>query len=130
MDGLTPSKIDLAYAEYKVIFSICDCSLNKHFSFYVLNREQAERFIKQLRLFEQLTWSQFGARPRENGITSEKPNSDSFTMIDEQNTSAQKLVQQYYFHFRMEGKFRVFGYQKEQLFCITHIDADGRVHHD
>ncbi len=127
----TPSKIDLAYAESKVIFSICDCTLVKNMSFYTLSREQADKFLKRLRHFEQLTWSQFGALPRENGITSEKHGSDSFKMIDLQNSSAQKLMQQYYFHFRVPiDKFRVFGYQREQLFCITHIDADGEVHHD
>ncbi|MFH1454864.1 MAG: hypothetical protein ABIF22_00875 [bacterium] len=52
-------------------------------------------------------------------------------MIDEQNTSPEKLAEQYYFHFRVEqrGLFRVFGYQKRQFFCITHIDKDGKIHH-
>ena len=41
------------------------------------------------------------------------------------------FAKQYYFHFRIEqnGKFRVFGYQKEQFFCITHIDRKGEIHH-
>jgi len=55
----------------------------------------------------------------------------SFDMIHNQNSSEQKLVEQYYSHFRVEqkGLFRIFGYQKGQLFCITHIDQNGTTHH-
>ena len=128
---ITPSKIDLRYAEEKVIFLICDCSLHKNYSFWNLTKEQAEDFIKRLRHIEKLTWSQFSNLPRESGITPEKQNTDSFNMIHEQNTSPEKLVEQYYFHFRVEqkGLFRVFGYQKRQFFCITHIDCAGKIHH-
>ena len=68
---------------------------------------------------------------RDNGVTCEKVGSDSFNMIHGQNTSARKLVEQYYFHFRVRHNelFRVFGYQRDQYFCITHLDPDGRVHH-
>lgn len=129
---ITPSKIDLRYAEHKVLFLICDCSLDKHYSFWKLTREQAERFIKRLRYVEQLTWSQFSNLPRDGtGPTVEKYDTDSFNMIHNQNTSAEKIAEQYYFHFRIEprGLFRVFGYQKKQFFCITHIDYEGRIHH-
>lgn len=133
MDALkAPTKFDLLYAESRVIFIICDCSLDKRYSFWNLNREQAKKFIEKLRRIEKLTWRQFGALPRENGITSEKPDSDSFAMIDVQNTSESKMSgEKYYFHFRIEldGKFRVFGYQRGQFFSITHIDCRGDIHH-
>jgi hypothetical protein len=132
MDEITtPSKIDLRYAEQKVIFLITDCSLHKNYSFWNLTKIQAGDFIKRLHHIEKLTWSQFSSMPRENGITSEKRDTDSFNMIHEQNTTPEKFVEQYYFHFRVEqrGLFRVFGYQKRQYFCITHIDYGGRVHH-
>ena len=47
------------------------------------------------------------------------------------NSSEGKLVEQYYFHFRVEQTdlFRVFGYQRGQFFCVTHIDPDGRINH-
>jgi hypothetical protein len=132
MDGLTPSKIDSRYSEHKVLFSICDCSTGKNSSFYNITRIQAEEFLGRLKHIEKLEWRQLAALPRESGITVERPDSDSFNMINEQNSSLEKLTEQYYFHFRVEqkGKFRIFGYQRGQLFCITHIDADGRVHHD
>lgn len=132
MDGSNaPSKIDLRFAEKKVIFLICECSLDKRFSFYSLKRAEAVRFIKRLRYIGQMTWGQFAALDRTNGITSEDPNAESFGMVHAQNTSERKLGEQYYFHFRVEkdGKFRVFGYQKDQFFCITHIDLLGCIHH-
>ena len=131
MDGNeTPSKIDLQFAEEKIIFLICDCSLDKKYSFYGLSREQATRFIKKLQFFEQMTWKQLAARPRDIGLTCEDSSSTSFALVHEQNTSARKFMEQYYFHFRIEptGKFRVFGYQKGQYFCITHIDPAGKIH--
>mgnify|MGYP001571944028 FL=1 len=80
---------------------------------------------------EKLTWAQFATLPRESGITPENPDRESFAMIHKQNTSAKKLIEQYYFHFRVEqkGLFRVFGYQRDQFFCITHIDYQGKIHH-
>lgn len=122
MDGSTvPSKIDLRFAESRVIFLICECSLDKHYSFYKLNREEATRFIKRLKHIEQMRWGQFAALDRKVGITPENPDTESFGMVHAQNTSERKLVEQYYFHFRVEqdGKFRVFGYQKDQFF-VSH----------
>ncbi len=132
MDGFdTPSKIDLRFTEHKIVFLICDCSLDKKYSFWKLTREQAEKLIERLRYLEKLTWKQLSALDRKHGLTTEKTTSDSFAMIDGQNTSGRNLTEQYYFHFRVEkdGKFRVFGYQKDHYFCITHIDFDGVIHH-
>ena len=132
MDGFeTPSNIDLRYAEKKVVFTISDCCTDKKYSFWNLNREQAERFIKRLQHFEKLEWRQWVGMDRAHGLTVENPTSESFAMIDNQNTCENKLTEKYYFHFRIEGDglFRVFGYQKAHYFCITHIDASGRVHH-
>jgi len=132
MDELeTPTKFDLQYTESKVIFSICDCSLDKKYSFWCLNREEATKFLKRLQHIEKLTWGQFAGLPRKNGVTTEKQDSENFTLIHEQNTSEGKLVEQYYFHFRVEQTdlFRVFGYQRGPFFCITHIDPDGRINH-
>ncbi|MDP3958394.1 MAG: hypothetical protein Q8Q36_02960 [bacterium] len=130
-EAAIPSKIDLRHADEKIIFLICDCSLHKDYSFWKLTRDQAERFIGRLKYIETLTWSQFSGNSRDRGLTTEKPGTDSFEMIDFQNTSPEKIVEKYYFHFRIEqtGKFRIFGYQKRQFFCITHIDRDGEIHH-
>ena len=132
MDELeTPTKIDLQYTESKVIFSICDCSLDKKYSFWCLNREQATKFLKRLQRIEKLNWGQFASLPRKNGITTEKQGSENFTLIHNQNSSEGNIVEQYYFHFRVEqiDLFRVFGYQRGQFFCITHIDPYGRINH-
>jgi hypothetical protein len=130
-ETMTHSKFDLQYAESTVVFTICDCSLDKKYSFYNLTREQAERFIGRLQHIEKLTWKQFMALDRERGATPEKRGSESFQMIDEKNPDAGKFIEQYYYHFRAEqkGVFRIFGYQRRQFFCITHIDRDGRIHH-
>jgi hypothetical protein len=132
MADVTPSKIDLRHAENKIVFLICDCSLDKNYSFWKLNREQAEMFINKLRHIEELTWSQFSNMPRETGLTKEIVGTDSFNMIDSKNTSPEQLTgEKYYFHFRIKqgNLFRVFGYQKGQFFCITHVDRDGIIHH-
>ena len=127
----TPTKFDLQYAENKVRFSICDCSLDKKYSFYCLSREQAKKFLKKLRHIEKMQWKQFMSLPRKNGATSEKSGSENFNMIHEENTSERKVVEQYYFHFRVEqtGLFRIFGYQIDQFFYITHIDPSGEINH-
>lgn len=132
MDELeTPTKFDLQYTESKVIFSICDCSLDKKYFFWCLNREQATKFLKRLQHIEKLTWGQFASLPRKNGVTIEKQGSENFALIHNQNSSERKIVEQYYFHFRVEQTdlFRVFGYQRAQFFCITHIDPDGKINH-
>lgn len=130
MDGVTPTKIDIRFAQQEVVFRISNCSLHKDYSFWKLSKEQAECFQERLRHFEQLNWSQFGNLPRETGITKEKPGSDSFNMIHEQNTNLEKIAEQYYFHFRIKQSslFRVFGYQWKQFFFITHIDREGQIH--
>jgi len=132
MTCLTFTKIDINYSESGVIFSICDCSLNKRHSFWGLSREEATKLIKRLQHIEKLTWRQLASLSRKNGLTSETSGSDSFNMISEQDSSGQQIVgERYYFHFRVEETdlFRVFGYQKNQFFCITHIDPDGKMHH-
>lgn len=132
MDELKPpSKIDLRYAEEKIVFVFCDCSLHKHYSFYGLSREEATKLITRLRYIERYIWKQFANLDRTDGLTSEKPSTEGFNMIHEQNSSIGKVVEQYYFHFRVEktGLFRVFGYQKNHYFCITHIDPNGQIQH-
>jgi hypothetical protein len=128
----TPSKIDLRYADFNVVFTICNCSLDKKYSFYYgLDRTSAKVFLDRLRNIEKLDWRKLSALGRKDGLSVEKSDSESFNMIDEQNTMPNKITERYYFHIRIEkdGKFRVFGYQRQHYFCITHIDYDGRIHH-
>jgi len=126
-----PTKFDLQYAEHKVRFSICDCSLDKKYSFWCLDRQQATKFLDRLRHIEKLYWKEFASLPRKNGVTLEKSDSPNFDLIHTQSTCVSKLIEQYYFHFRVEsvGLFRVFGYQYQQFFCITHIDPNGKINH-
>jgi len=131
MDELkAPSKFDLLYAESNIVFTISDCSPDKGYSFWNLDKEHAKRFLKRLQYIEKHTWKQFMALSREAGATLERFGSESFNMIDARNTSFQ-MVEKYYFHFRVDkvDKFRVFGYQRGQFFSITHIDYQGEIHH-
>ena len=125
------TKIDLEFADSSVVFGISSCSSHKKHSFWVLVRIEAEEFLGKLRYFEQMTWKQFGALPRENGLTSEIQGTGSYNMIDQQNNSASKLVERRYFHFRVKQKslFRVLGYQYKNIFYITHLDPKGILHH-
>jgi hypothetical protein len=130
-EGETPTKFDLEFAEHKIRFSICDCSLDKKYSFWCLDKQEARKFIEKLRHLERLTWKQWASLPRKNGLTPEKSGTPNFDLIHTQNTSERQIVEQYYFHFRVEqtGLFRVFGYQSGQFFCITHIDPNGKINH-
>lgn len=130
-EGEAPTKFDLRFAEEKVRFSICDCSLDKKYSFWRLDKEQATKFLDRLRHIEKLTWKQLASLPRKNGLSPERAGAPNFNLIHEQSTSESKIVEQYYFHFRIEqtGLFRVFGYQYERFFCITHIDPNGKINH-
>jgi len=78
MDDQAPSKIDLRHTESRVVFSISDCSLNKNYSFYGLNREEATKLIKRLQHIEKMTWGQLIGLPRKSGLTLEKSGSDEF----------------------------------------------------
>lgn len=127
------TKIDLNYSEERVVFSICNCSLDKDFSFYKLSKREAKRFLKTLKKYERMEWRQLSSLPRKNGITKEKPGTKSYEMIKEKDKSGSQVTgEPYYFHFRVDGTdnpFRVFGYQEERFFHITHIDREGNIHH-
>ena len=128
-DGL--NKIDLQYAEESVRFSIANCSIDKKYSFWSITKEEAKKLVKKLAHFETMNWKQTAALPRENGLTSEKRGSESFSLIDNQNSNKDKMLEQHYFHLRIEprGLFRIFGYQRMSIFYITHIDPKGKIHH-
>jgi len=133
MSDQVPSKIDLRHTESRVVFYFCDCSLDKKYSFYGLNKEKATKLINRLKHIERIEWKQFSnSSQRRNGLTCEKKGSESFNMINDQNSCLErKIVEQFYFHFYVEkiGLFRIFGYQRDQFFCITHIDSNGSIHH-
>jgi hypothetical protein len=133
MDGIaTPSKIDLKYSDQLVIFRVSDCCISSKHSLSVLKREQAKIFINRLREKEKLTWKKLSSLDRKEGLTVEKLQSQSYKMIDSENNSLSKLTgEKYYFHMRIEanGLFRIFGYQWNNSFFITHIDPKGIIHH-
>ena len=123
-------KIDTQYENEQVCFLFNNCSLDKRYSFYALNKEQAKQLLDRINYISNMTWKQFANLPREQGLTPERHNSDSFNLIHQQNVSGDKIVEQYYFHFRIKQSepFRAFGYQYQQFFCVTHLDSKGRVH--
>ena len=127
----TTTKIDLQYADKTVCFSIASCSLDKKYSLIGLTKEEVKKLIEKLKRFEEKTWKQLAAQPRKSGLTPERKGSKSFNLVDNQNPNKDKLLEQHYFHLRIEqkGLFRIFGYQKGHVFYITHIDRKGNIHH-
>lgn len=124
------TKIDLSYADDNLIFRISSCSVDKKYSFFNMDKEGAKTFLTKLRHLEDMRWSQIAGLPREKGLTLEKVGSDSYRLIDECNLSEDRMFKKHYFHVRIDGnKFRIFGYQDKNTFCITHIDKDGIIHH-
>lgn len=131
MAGGFSTKIDIQYADQNVVFGITNCCSDKKYSFWHLERTQAEEFLSRLKYFEKMNWRQLGALQRDIGLTPEIPDSKTFKMIDNQNTMESKLIEKYYFHFRVKQNnlFRVFGYQNKNIFYITHIDPKGELQH-
>lgn len=123
------TKIDLQFADYNVVFGISSCSSDKKHSFWKLDRVQAEELLNKLKYFEKMTWRQFGALPRELGLTPEIDGTSAHKMIDSQDRTEAKLIEKRYFHFRVKktSLFRVFGYQYKNVFYITHLDPKGEI---
>lgn len=132
MDNIAPStKIDLRYANEDIAFRISDCCTKNKYSLSKLSRNEAKEFVNSLKEQEKKTWKQLSANLRNTGLTSERPNTNSYQMIDEENSSPSKITgEKYYFHFRTKatGVYRVFGYQWKKYFFITHIDTKGKIH--
>lgn len=128
--GCVSSKINIQYSESNIIFGISRCCCDKKYSFFGLDKNEAENLVKRLQHIEQMTWKQFSSLDRDLGITPEIPDSKTFNMIDNQNSSETKLMERYYFHFRVKNRdlFRVFGYQYKNIFYITHLDPKGELH--
>lgn len=126
------TKIDTDFINEKVQFLFTRCSLDKKYSFYSLTKEEAQQLVQRLLHLEQISWGEFQALDRRNGLTPEYKHSASFEMINEQNTDSKQYpeIYKHYFHFRVKqsSPFRVFGYQYKQFFCVTHLDPKGRVH--
>jgi hypothetical protein len=131
-ESVKTGKIDFTYADYSVVFSITHCSSHKDFSLIKLKKEDVSQLLTSLYKIEKYTWRQWADEPRnKNGITSEIPGTNSFDAIDNQSYSLNPLTdEKYFFHFRAEqkGTFRVFGYQDANIFRITHIDPQGKMH--
>lgn len=130
MEG-TSTKIDLRYAEENVAFRISDCCTKRKYSLSKLSRDEAKELIEALKEKENKTWKQLSSAPRNTGITPERVGTLSYEMIDEENSSLDKIAgKKYYFHLRTKatGVYRIFGYQREKYFFITHIDTRGEIH--
>lgn len=133
-DSIVSHKIDTRYAEDNIVFDISDCCVDKRYSLLSLDKESLKRMLGKLKDIRKLTWKQFSNYPRNTGLTKEKDGTDSFNLIDSENTSLNKIVvssEKHYFHFRIGAQnstFRIFGYQNKNAFCITHIDLKGCIH--
>ena len=125
-------KIDTEFINEKVQFLFTRCSLDKKYSFYSLKKEEAQQLVQKLLHLEQVSWGQFQAIDRRNGLTPEHKHGTSFAMINEQNIDSKQHpeIDKHHFHFRVKqsSPFRVFGYQYKQFFCITHLDPKGAIH--
>ena len=123
------TKIDLEFADALIVFRIGSCTSDKKLTLSNLEKSECEKFLKRINFFETMTWKNILARPREDGITLEKHETDSYKMIQEQDSREGKdFLANYYFHIRVDQKIRVFGYQDRYYFYITHIDTNHSVH--
>lgn len=121
------TKIDIVYNNYNVLCLLSSCSTNKKYSLHQLDATQAKAFINKLLQIEEMTWKQLAGLPPENGLAPEIINSESFEMIKSCDRHIVEGEPCYYFHLRVSLKFRIFGYQHEQYFYITHIDKNHKI---
>lgn len=139
MDGATVSKIDLAYADRKVRFSLRGCLHKRRFSILDVEKQALPLLLTRLKhLEDEYTWKMLASAPRENGLTREFSGSESFDLIDEKRSECEGPAMgndDFFFHLRVKnqdkyyGLFRLFGYQKGDLFCVTHFDVRGELQH-
>lgn len=132
------TKIDIAYAGSKVRFSLRSGS-DKKLCITKLDTDGMKILRERIkRIEEDYTWKRLGALEREKGLTKEKPGSESHELVHEKREECENVLpgeDRYYFHLRVKnhskryGQFRLFGYQKGDLFCITHFDLLGKIHH-
>ena len=130
------SKVDIKFLESPVRFSfrnICkskDFGLkNKHWDTKTLKvfKDKIE-YIEENRIWKDL----LALGPKNGGVKVDYEGSSSYKMIDELNTYELKDFEpKYYFHLELKKKdlFRVFGYQNKDMFCVTHLDIKGLIHH-
>lgn len=138
MTGGNVSKIDLAYSGSKVRFSLRGCEHKKDYS--VIHVDSRAFSVLQKRLMDledKYSWKMLSGLSREQGLTSELIGTNSYEKIKEQYYLCEGPSmgdEEYFFHIRVKNKskeyskFRIFGYQKRDLFCITHFDVDGKIH--
>jgi len=133
------TKINFEYAENPVRFSLRSCCTKKPYSMVHVERQAIPVLLNRLKHFEdEYTWKMLASEERGKGITPEKKNTPSYDAIDEQRQNEDGVFmgeENHYFHMRVKsrdkhwGLFRIFGYQKKDMFCITHFDVKGAFHH-
>jgi len=139
MEGDTISKIDLGYAERKVRFSLRACFHRKRFCVLDVEKQALPLMLSRLKhLEDEYTWKMLASAPREVGLTKEFVGTDSYNRIEEKRSECEGVgmgAEDYFFHLRVKnqdkhyGLFRLFGYQKGDLFCVTHFDLKGELQH-
>ncbi|MDD4358755.1 MAG: hypothetical protein PHY30_02990 [Candidatus Pacebacteria bacterium] len=114
----------LRVSDMPVRFSFRFCSFKKGECITNLEKKELEALYKKFKKFENLTWNQLNQLPREKGITVEKNDNENYENLKNRQPNLSR-----YFHFRVDGAdtpFRVFGGQRDDLYCILFFDPKGK----
>lgn len=118
--------IEPSFFDNKVRFSFKFCESSRKFCIKnLINRDEIKRFYKTLAYFEDMTWQQLQQLRREDGISQEKKDTNTYKILKDMCPTSNRFG-----HFRVDGMgtpFRVFvGFFKDLSYIIL-IDRNGRV---
>ena len=119
-------KTDFNYLEHKFCYQF-----NHHGKkeYEKLKKDEKNKVKERLKNFAKKTWREMVQMPREKGLTPENLNSESYKKtVGRSKLSHTKI---YPFHIRVPSiskKFRIFGYQRKDVFYVTQIDRNHKQH--
>lgn len=111
--------------EDKVRFSLKYCMVGKNYCIKKLERDELRRLYKTLGNFEEYTWKQFVELPRENGLSKEKADNPTSTLLRNWFPFLDNFG-----HIRVDAcstPFRVFGSISKNIFYILLFDRKGEI---
>ena len=118
-------KTDFNYLEHKFCYQF---NQGGEKGFKRLKKDEQIKVERRLENFAEKTWREMVQMPRENGLTPEKFNSESYNKTVGRANHTEKI---YPFHIRVPSiskKFRIFGYQHKDVFYVTQIDRNHKQH--
>ncbi len=114
----------LKFLDKHVRFSFRHCRTGNTFCITRLSSQEARNFFATMKNFENMTWQQARGLSHEKGFSLEPK--DSTTYKELYSECSDYGISTFY-HFRVNGRFRIFAGQLNELCCVLLIDREGKV---